>query len=175
MTNSKNDIVENGVCYDNITPPISLQTDSEQPNLILIDEICAECKNYFSTPQDRYFGTFKIENGALSPTGFAKPGQYYRIVGSAFNDGVYQELSSSLIDEEFDGAVWVMKIPPAFMTLVEEIKAYSENDFAKLSPYISESFGGYSYTKATNSKGVVTNWKDVFASKLNRWRRISTV
>ena len=42
-----------------------------------------------------------------------------------------------------------------------------------LSPYQSESFGGYSYTKASASNGDQVDWKTVFRSRLNRWRKIS--
>ena len=40
------------------------------------------------------------------------------------------------------------------------------------SPYTSESFGDYSYTKATGESGAPLTWRDVFASRLNAWRKL---
>ena len=137
-----------------------------------IEEICAECNNYFSREEQRHIGTFKIQDGNLTPSDFLKAGQYFRIVGSALNDGVYQVPTSDLVDEEFDGAVWAMNVPKAVVELAKEVETYMSGEGGKISPFISESFGGYSYTKATNSKGVLASWQDVFSSRLNKWRRI---
>lgn len=40
---------------------------------------------------------------------------------------------------------------------------------------IPASFGGYSYSKATNASGVAVGWQDVFKSRLNTWRRIGAL
>ena len=42
----------------------------------------------------------------------------------------------------------------------------------KESPYTSESFGGYSYTKATDANGAPIGWQKAFASRLNKWRKL---
>jgi hypothetical protein len=68
-----------------------------------------------------------------------------------------------------------MAVPPSVVALAEEIKKYNESDEAKPSSYTSESFGGYSYTKATDENGVAVGWKKVFASRLNKYRRISVL
>ena len=136
----------------------------------MLEKMCAECKNYFV--KDIIFGTFKIEGGAIEPLDFLQEGQYFRIVGSVLNDGVYQYPSSELVDETFNGAVWAMSVPPSFIALSAEIKNWQDKD-GKPSAYTSESFGGYSYTKATNAKGQVATWKDVFASQLDAYRRMS--
>ena len=66
-----------------------------------------------------------------------------------------------------------MKIPPSFLALNTEIDDYSKSDAAAISPYASESWGGYSYTKATNAAGKPdSSWKNVFASRLNVWRKL---
>lgn len=134
----------------------------------MLEKMCAECRNYFI--KDIHFGTFKIESGAIEPLDFLQEGQYFRIVGSVLNDGVYQYPSSDLVDETFDGAVWAMSVPPSFIALASDIKTWQDED-GKPSAYISESFGGYSYTKATNAKGQVATWKEVFAPQLNQYRR----
>ncbi len=98
-----------------------------------------------------------------------------------FNDGVhrYNDPTDALIDESFTGAVWAMAVPPAVIALAADIEAWNEkNAEALASPYTSESFGGYSYTKATTG-GVGTNgaftWRDQFATSLNKWRRLSVL
>ena len=115
---------------------------------------------------------FTIEGGKIAPSDFLKENDYYRIIGSKFNDGLYQYPNSDLTDEEFDGAVWVMRVPPALVTLAQQYKEELEKESGKPSAYISESFGGYSYTKATNSKGVPLNWEHLHADELNQWRII---
>ena len=134
----------------------------------MLEKMCAECRNYFI--KDIHFGTFKIESGAIEPLDFLQERQYFRIVGSVLNDGIYQYQTSELTDEVFDGAIWAMSVPPSFIALASDIKTWQDKD-GKPSAYTSESFGGYSYTKATNAKGQVATWKEVFAPQLNQYRR----
>ena len=140
----------------------------------MLDELCAELRNYFiKSDKDKHYGKFTVNGGMFSPSlDYLQDGQYYRIVGSVFNDGVHQYPSPELIDETFDGAVWAMSVPPAVIELSEEIKAFVDSDAGKPSPYTSESFGGYSYSKATDVNGVAVSWQTVFAKRLNKWRRI---
>ena len=137
----------------------------------MLTEICAEIRNYFEVPNGRHFGTFTISGGSIAPLDFLQEGQYFRIVGSVFNDGVYQ-YPAELKDEVFEGAVWAMAVPPTLIALAAEIKAYNDSDAGKTSPYTSESFGGYSYTKATDATGAPISWQKAFASRLNRWRKL---
>jgi hypothetical protein len=138
----------------------------------MLTEICAEIRNYFEVPNGRHFGTFTISGGSIAPLDFLQEGQYFRIVGSVFNDGVYQYPAASLTDEVFEGAVWAMAVPPTLIALAAEIKTYNDSDSGKASPYTSESFGGYSYTKATDANGVPVDWKRIFSSRLHRWRKL---
>ena len=108
----------------------------------------------------------------LPPLDFLQEGQYFRIVGSVFNDGVYQYPATSLTDEVFEGAVWAMAVPPTLIALSAEIKAYNDSDAGKPSPFTSESFGGYSYTKATDANGAPIGWQKAFASRLAKWRKL---
>lgn len=146
----------------------------------MLTELCAELKNYFLRDRDKdiHYGLYKISDGSIDLP-FLLDGQYFRIVGSVLNDGVYQYPASALADEEFSGAVWAMAVPPSVIALSAEIDAWNEKNAEALSsPYTSESFGGYSYTKATTG-GVGTNgaftWRDQFASQLNKWRRLSVL
>ena len=139
---------------------------------MIITEICAELRNYFEVPNGRHFGKFEIRGGSIAPLDFLQDGQYFRIIGSLFNDGVHQYPASDLTDETFHGAVWSMAVPPAVIDLAAEIEEYNKSDAGKASPYTSESFGGYSYTKATDASGAPIGWQKAFASRLNNWRRL---
>lgn len=138
----------------------------------MLTEICAELRNYFEVPNGRHFGTFTISGGSIAPLDFLQEGQYFRIIGSVFNDGVHQYPSADLTDEVFHGAVWAMALPPSLIALSAEIEEYNKSDAGKASPYTSESFGGYSYTKATDASGAPISWQKAFASRLNQWRRL---
>ena len=137
----------------------------------MLTEICAEIRNHF--PVAKVNGEFTISGGSVAPLDFLQEGQYFRIVGSVFNDGVHQYPASGLTDEVFQGAVWAMAVPPSLIALAVEIEAYNDIVSGNPSPYTSESFGGYSYTKATDSDGVVMSWQKAYGKRLNRWRRIS--
>lgn len=139
---------------------------------MLLTELCQELRNWFE--KDIYTGTFSVSDGNID-VDFLQNGQFFRIVGSTFNDGVYQYPTNQLVTEEFDGAVWAMAVPPAVIALAEEIEQFNEKYATVInSPYQSESFGGYSYTKAGSGNGNsgVTDWKNVFYRRLNRWRKI---
>lgn len=148
----------------------------------MFTEVCQELRNWFDRGMKKYFGTFIIENGRIiSPDVSLKEGQYFRIVGSVFNDGVHvSPHDASLTDESFTGSIWAMAIPPAVIALVGEIeewqKKYGGVDSAVMSPYNSESFGGYSYSKsgggASDGASNAGTWQGAFASRLNRWRKI---
>ena len=137
----------------------------------MLSELCDELHNWFET--DKVFGNFEVTGGEIT-LDFLKPGQYFRIVGSTFNDGVWQYPVSGLTDETFEGAVWPMAVPPAVVALAAEIEAWAGKyaDVAD-SPYTSESFGGYSYTKAGSAGDAsATGWRGQYMSRLNRWRKV---
>lgn len=137
----------------------------------MLTEICAEINNYFC--QAKHFGKFTISGGSMMPLDFLKKGQYFRIVGSVFNDGVYQYPTSGLIDEDFDGAIWAMAVPMTFLSLADEIQKSVEKT-GGIIPYASERYpNGYSYNAVTGSNGVPVTWKQLFAPQLNNYRRIS--
>ena len=145
----------------------------------MLTELCQELHNWFD--REQHTGSFAIVGGVLTAD-FLLPGQYYRVIGSVFNDGVHQygDPSDCLVDETFDGSVWALAIPRTFIKLAAEIAEWNDKyggvDSAAMSPFNSESFGGYSYTKATAgaaSGGTTpTGWQAAFASSLNRWRKL---
>ena len=148
----------------------------------MLTEICAEIRNYFVT--EIHEGHFTIDGGKIAPLDFLQEGQYFRIVGSAFNDGVHKHTKKdtvgegsppTLTDEKFSGAVWAMAVPSSVIALSAEIAEFNKSDAAKPSVYTSESFGSYSYSKATDSNGVPITWQKAFASRLNKWRKVSVL
>ena len=150
----------------------------------MLTELCAELRNYFlkNREADVHTGTYTISGGTLGELEFLQDGQYYRIAGSVFNDGVYRygDRAVTLADETFTGAVWAMAVPPAVVALADEIDAWNTaNAEALNSPYQSESFGGYSYSKASGGSGANGSggysWQDHFAGRLNKWRRLSVL
>lgn len=145
----------------------------------MIGQICAEVKNYFVQPDvDIHAGNYTIENGVLSPIPFVRVGQYYRIIGSALNDGVYKRGTDDqhLLNEEFFGTVWSMRVPKDFVALCKEISDWQTANAAALSgPYQSESFAGYSYSKGSSASGGAWTWKDQFKNKLNAYRKLSVL
>ena len=143
----------------------------------MLTELCQELKNWFE--REKYFGTFTIESGEIAmPDGSLQDGQFFRVIGSVFNDGVHKYNEGGLTDEVFEGAIWAMAVPPAVIELSERIDEWnSKYGDSVSSPYSSESFGGYSYTKASAGQGNANSgssptWQSTFANDINRWRKI---
>ena len=159
-------------------PPASVSLNLE---VHMIYEICLYLKNWFDLEQPKHFGKFTISNGAITEDLGIQENQYYRIVGSVFNDGVYQKGKETLTDETFKGAVWEMALPVDFLALVKDISdwqaKYGSLDSENMSPFQSESFGGYSYSKASGgnneaSGSSVPTWQSVFGARLRRYKKI---
>ena len=91
------------------------------------------------------------------------------------NDGVYRfDGCGGFLGETWGGSIWAMSVPPAVVAVADRIKEYMDSDAAKPTPFVSESFGGYSYSKGQNAAGAANNsWQAVFADELRKWRRIS--
>lgn len=134
----------------------------------MLEQVIRAVNNWFEA--DYASGTFVISNGsAIVPDGFLEEGQYYRICGSRFNDGLHRWPVDALKDETFHGSVVALAIPAAFLELADEIKAWNEaNKATAESPFESESFGGYSYKKGS----VGSTWQAAFRSRLNQWRKV---
>ena len=137
----------------------------------MLYEVMRYLRNFFVVPDGIQHSTFEISNGSMTISG-ATAGQYILIDGSLFNDGVYQYPLSGLIDEEFEGTVALLAVPSAFLNKVAEIEEWKEKNAAVQTPYQSESFGGYSYTRATNSEGNAVGWQDAFKSDLRIWKKL---
>lgn len=153
----------------------------------MLQQICEHIHNYFirSTVTD----TFTISSGSISPSLPLKEGQRFLIAGSDLNDGMYTYHASGICDDDgstgvtlapevFCGTIYGLGIPPQLISLSSEITEWlgTYGDVIN-SPYQSESFGGYSYSRTSgagaNGASASAGWQDVFAGQLNRWRKVS--
>lgn len=149
----------------------------------IIDEVCGYIKNFFLMRNGVHRGTFTVTNGNID-CDFLLENQYFRVVGSVFNDGVWKYPSADMESETFSGEIWAMGVPPAFIALCSEIEEWQEKyggvSSVNMSPFSSESFNNYSYSKRSGSGGASGSgggdspmtWMDAFRTKLTRWRKI---
>lgn len=138
----------------------------------MLESVLRHLKNWFLVPDGIHHGTFVVEGGSIALP-FLLEGQYYRIIGSVFNDGLHKYGGGEqLTNETFDGTVWALAVPAAVIELSENIKTWSEKNSEKAaSPFQSESFENYSYTKATAKNGGSVTWESAFKGRLDSWRK----
>lgn len=140
-----------------------------------LTKICARLKNHFL--RDKYEGTFTIVTGT-APISSLVDGQYFVIVGSSVNDGVFQNTAASLAalkPETFTGRIWSMGVPVDFAELCEDVTAY-EAKVAELSlldkGYASESFGGYTYSLQSSAPAYMQDWLKRINTGMAMYRKI---
>lgn len=161
----------------------------------MLTELCEYLRNWFVEDRDMHIGKITITGGEIKITArddlvwsgaeesiVPATNQYFRVAGSIFNDGVHQYPDTNMVNETFEGAIWLMRIPPAVLALADDIAAWKAKYMTLgslyMSPYNSESFSGYSYSKsgaganaASNGSGL-DGWQAVFADRLSPWRKI---
>lgn len=139
----------------------------------MLEEVLRHLHNWFLLPDGLHTGEYSIDKGSIELP-FLRAGQYFRIVGSVSNDGLYQYPPYGLEDETFSGTIWALAVPRAILDLSDEIGAWQAKNATVLDgPYQSESFGGYSYTKTTDpDNGGAVTWQSAFKRRLNQWRKI---
>lgn len=138
----------------------------------MLEQILAYLQNYFLVPNGVHSGTYTITDGQI-PLPFLRKGQYFRIFGSVFNDGLHRYgdgMEFALADETFQGTIWALAIPRAVIDIANEIDVWKSQNVSD-TPFVSESFGGYSYSRATNQRGKPVNWQDVFYDRLYPYRK----
>ena len=150
----------------------------------MLTEICGYLNNFFV--ETYYFGHVMVEGNIVFCDGSEitiKEGQYFTIVNAKAKSilGTYKQ-GDELKDRDIkNGAVWLMDIPDNVISLADEIAAWMEKyggvDSVSNSPYNSESFGGYSYTKSSggSSDGSADStpaWAKVYGARLAHYRRI---
>ena len=132
-------------------------------------EIMKHIRNFFAI--DSTWGEWEIKDGNIDLP-FLVEGQYFLIEGSINNDYVvYKYGTDKLIDEKFEGYIVALNVPKPFVELCNEIEIWKTTPENK-GALVSESFGGYSYTKATDASGAVLGWQGVFKDRLNTWRKV---
>ena len=141
----------------------------------MLEQVLTELHNWFQVGV--YPDEYTISGGELQLP-FLQEGQYFRILGSVFNDGLHQYGPGMevLADETFLGSVWALAVPTAIVELASEIAAWQKKYSERAaSPYTSESFGGYSYTKADGASGSSGGWQAAFRSRLNQYRKLREI
>lgn len=143
----------------------------------MLEQVLTHIRNWFQIGV--YPGTYTIQDGGITLP-FLRDVQYFRICGSIFNDGLHQygPAMEMLQDETFDGAVWALAIPKAVVDLSDEIAAWQDKYGAVIdSPYLSESFGGYSYSKASGAGDSTGSggWQAEFRARLNPYRKLREI
>lgn len=159
----------------------------------MLTEICGYLKNWFNRKPDgtdypKFEGTYSIADGNITTVSGQSiellDGQYFRIVGSILNEGVFQYKNPQpvLKDETFTGQIWAMAVPTDVIALAKEIEEWnSVNGKAAsnaLSPFLSESFGGYTYSKSgsgsrsTSGAKIGVTWEDIFGARLTRYKKL---
>lgn len=140
----------------------------------MLEAVLRCTNNWFVRKSTR--GAFSIEGGTIGlPDGFLLSGQYFRILGSVLNDGLHQWPATDLEDEQFVGTVQALAVPAAVEELSKDVEAWCEKyQGVSESPYQSESFGGYTYSKAADSvsTGGGATWQAAFRDRLNAWRKL---
>lgn len=143
----------------------------------MLEQVLTHIHNWFQVCI--YPGKYTIQDGSITLP-FLRDGQYFRICGSVFNDGLHQygPAMEMLQDETFDGAVWALAVPHAVVMLSVDIAAWQEKyrDTVE-SPYIAESFGGYSYSKASGAGDSAGSggWQAAFRLRLNPYRKLREI
>lgn len=141
--------------------------------MAMMGAVLAHLHNRFEA--EPVHGTFTATAGEISGSGLSlSPTQYYWVDGSTFNDGLHQCGTADLVAETFEGTVTPCRIPSDLSALVDEIEQWcSEHGGAAADGLQSESFGGYSYTRATDPRtGAPMTWQGAYRSQLNQWRKL---
>lgn len=142
-------------------------------NGISLYELLRYLRNFFPGLKWQCFGE-EIREGRIALPGL-ESGDYYLIEGSRRNDGIHVYGNADLRNEIYTGIITEICVPAEVLALLDEINAWIEkNHEAVESPYQSESFGGYSYTKASGNSGSGEgmSWKTVFGPRLRIWRKL---
>ena len=143
----------------------------------MLEQVLKELRNWFQV--GIYPGEYTIQDGGITLP-FLREGQYFRICGSVFSDGLHRcgPDMEYLKDETFNGTIWALAVPSEVLKLAEEIEEWKVK-YQKIieSPYTSESFGGYSYSKASGTSDNVASggWEKVFHARLDPYRRLREV
>lgn len=140
---------------------------------VILEDVLGYIHNWFvrdTIPVD----DCTIEDGALPGSVPIPDGVWYRIQGSYLNEGMHLKGDDNLTDETFSGTITTHVIPAPLLAVCEEVSEWHAKYGAESnSPYQSESFGGYSYTKASGSGEASGGWQSAFGGRFRKWRKLS--
>ena len=152
-----------------------------------LTDLCEYLKNWFDDGCSVHVGKITIAEGTIQCScdflgtkdiSIAN-GQYFRITGSVFNNGIHLYPDDGLVDEVFEGTVTPLKVPKVILALLDDIIAWRDKyegvDSTAMSPFNSENFAGYGYTKAGaggNTGSGLSGWQAAFKNRLTHWRKI---
>ena len=146
-----------------------------------------ETNNYFKQTSES--GEYGISGGAIALKNGYLPGQWIAITGSKLNDGVYcvEGASDGVYaisggsgdntppqdEDAFTGTVYGLGVPPGFIRLCEDIKAFDEGA-GRPTAYTSESVANlHSWSRGTNPvTGTPIGWAEAFSARLAPFRRM---
>ena len=91
----------------------------------MLEQVLRHLNNWFLVPDGIHSGEFTVQDGSITLP-FLQTGQYFRVMGSVFNDGLHQYPEQDMTDETFDGAVWALSVPKSVISLADEITVWNE-------------------------------------------------
>lgn len=68
----------------------------------MLEQVLQHLNNWFLVPDGIHTGKFTVQDGGITLP-FLQTGQYFRVVGSVFNDGLHQYPAQDMVEETFDG------------------------------------------------------------------------
>lgn len=144
---------------------------------VILEQVLGSIHNWFIRDTIEV-SNCEVTDGQLPASISIPDGVWYRIQGSYLNDGMHLKGSEDegLTDETFDGTITTHVIPRGLLAIVQEITDWqAKYGLEANSPYQSESFGGYSYSKGSGFAGQSgkSGWQAAFAGRFNQWRKLS--
>ena len=140
----------------------------------MMEKVMRACNNAFEVGYWEGVVTVDATNKTISVDGSSVKGvnDYVFIADSLYNNGLFkpEDPASAYTDETFTGKVWLLAPPKDFIRLCDEISTWTEKNPA--GGYVSESFGGYSYSRGAKSNGAAVSWEDVFSDAITPYRRM---
>ena len=143
----------------------------------MLEQILMEIHNWFRVRDGLdgiHPGTYTIEGGGIVLP-FLAPSQYFRIMGSVFNDGLhrYGPDMEALTDETLGSGPTRHPLSKALVELAGEVEAWQKKYGERAaSMYSSESLAGqYSYTMDTES----SSWQAAFRARLDPYRKLREI
>jgi len=130
---------------------------------LIVPEVMKFLHNFFELMQAP--GEWRVNGSALEGPVPLQPGCWIAIRGAGSWDGEYladeNGLFPDLPDGSFEGTVWLLNPPKAFLNLCDEIEKWSQ-----------EHPRGAQVSYDSYARGAHPGWEKEFASRLRPWRKM---